>query len=668
MLLEDLDQVEERRLARRKSKDRSLPPELLGTAEDPAVTRRLARYIRPYLPALLVSFVLAMVSALSKIGHLFILERLLEPLFNATKVQPLGPLISRSLTAPPQLDGPGPADDWPGWISGLIGLIDQTVLWTSAFAQTAMLGWERLDAGTRLRSAAIGFVGLVIIHQSIVYSQKLIMRWVALDAVRVIRRDLFARLMALSMRFFHANHSANLIARLTNDLNRLGNLLVDIMTNMVTDVFLVIGMVTYVWLEGGGVVLVALVISAVLFVPVQQLGRRIRNKEVANQMKMSSVFRTLSESLSAQKIVKAFGAEQLEIAKFEKANDSFMTGRYRSAVLQARTQPVVEILGSLGIGLFLYIGGRWVIDGHWDGPSFMTIIIALYSTVASLRRLSDATTKFQAGMSSADRVSTLLHCEAEIQDAPDALELPGFQTSIRFKNVDFAHVAGQPVLRDVDFELHRGETLALVGHTGSGKSTIGDLVARFYDPDAGGVLIDGHDLRALTVGSLRSQLAMVTQETVLFAGTIASNIAYARPDASQEDIERAAKAAFAHEFITRFPDGYDTHVGERGASLSGGERQRIAIARALLADAPILLLDEATSALDTQSEKIVQDAIEHLKAGRTTFVIAHRLSTIRDADQILVLDQGRIAERGNHAALMEQGGIYASMVGMQGDG
>ena len=597
-----------------------------------------------------LALLLSMVSAASAVATLYVLMGILRPMFESGRA---ASLYETALLALNRM-GTGGLERLTGPLGALRGL-----------GELVSMGWYALAPLNQLRWAAIFLVSLVVFSQANKYAQKLLMRSVALNVVQSVRIALYEKILSLSMRFFHANHSGRLLSRITNDLNKLGNLMVDVLVNWFTDVFTVLGTLWFVWVEGGPVVILGLVIATLCFAPVQQLGRRIRSREQKNHRKMAELFLSVSEALSSQKVVKAFGAQDYEIERFREVNGRYTSGRMKSAELSARTEPMVEILGAVGVAVFLFLGGRRVLQGDWDGAEFFAVVTALFKAISSLRRLGDTSTKMQGGLSAADRVSTLLFSKPEIVDKPDATAFGTFERAIAFEHVTYAHEEGRNVLEDIDFVLEKGHTVALVGHTGSGKSTVGDLLMRFYDVDAGRVTVDGHDLRDLQLASLRDHMAVVSQETVLFEGTIASNIAYAMPDATMADIERVARAAHAHDFISRLPDGYDTWVGERGTTLSGGERQRVAIARALLRDKPILILDEATSALDTQSEQIVQEAIELLMQGRTTLVIAHRLSTIRDADLILVLERGRIIERGDHASLLAADGVYADMVRLQ---
>jgi subfamily B ATP-binding cassette protein MsbA len=376
---------------------------------------------------------------------------------------------------------------------------------------------------------------------------------------------------------------------------------------------------------------------------------------------MGTLYNSIGEVLSAQKIVKAYGAEAHEAERFRRINDDWTQARMKAIAIKTRTGPMVELAGACGLGLIVWFGGLRVINGTWNAAEFMAILLVLVKLIGSMRRLGMLNNRVQTGIASADRVSTVLFAKREIVDEPGADELTSVDGGIELRSVSFGYDPGQPVLHDISFQVPRGGSLAIVGPTGSGKSTISDLLPRFFDPEQGVVMISGRDIRDYTVESLRRNIAIVTQDTILFQDTIAANIAYARPETPMEKIIEAAKAAHAHDFIMATPDGYETFVGERGMTLSGGERQRVAIARALLRDAPILVLDEATSALDSKAEKVVQGAIDTLKHGRTTVTIAHRLSTIRDADQILVIAEGRIAERGTHAKLLAAGGLYAEM-------
>jgi subfamily B ATP-binding cassette protein MsbA len=396
------------------------------------------------------------------------------------------------------------------------------------------------------------------------------------------------------------------------------------------------------------------------------IGRKMRKRSGRAQERMGDLTGIVQETVSGARVVKAFGMEAAERRRFDEANQSYFRSFVVLRRLSAAAAPVSEYTIVVVAVVMLWLGGREIFVTHTLEPNtFVMFIVALLATISPIKTLSEVNSNVQQGLAAAVRIFEVLDTAPEITDQLGARELPPFRDAVRYEHVKFAYESGQPVLHDLSFEIARGQVVALVGSSGAGKSTTMDLLARFYDPDEGRITFDGIDLREAAVASLRSQLGIVTQETILFHDTVRNNIAYGSPGASDSEIRMAAEAAHALEFVQRLPLGFDAVIGERGAKLSGGERQRLAIARALLRNPPILLLDEATSSLDTESERLVQDALERLMRDRTVLVIAHRLSTVQHADRIVVLDHGRIVATGTHDQLLEMDGQYRRLHDLQ---
>jgi subfamily B ATP-binding cassette protein MsbA len=433
----------------------------------------------------------------------------------------------------------------------------------------------------------------------------------------------------------------------------------DIVANPVTVVIYLVLLLLTSW---------KLTLFALLAVPfmagsIQLLSRRIRALSSDTQGKMADVASLMEETISNVRVVKAFTAEDYEIRRFERENESALEVSMRGVRRSARLKPTIDFIGAMGIALALWIGGSEVARGQMDFGQLIRFILLVVQLANAVGAVGNLRVAWEEMMGAADRIfGDVLDVVPEIRNAPDAKPLPPVEGKVEFRNVSFNYDRGVPALTDVNLTLEPGKIVALVGPTGAGKSTLADMVPRFYDPQSGTVLVDGQDIRTVTIESLRSQIGIVPQDTVLFSGTLRDNIAYGRRDATDEEIIAAARAANADSFIQSFPLQYQTVIGERGATLSGGEKQRIAIARALLANPRILILDEATSALDAATEALVQEALETLMKGRTTLIIAHRLSTIVNADTIVVLRKGgRIAEQGSHSELLALGGIYAAL-------
>ncbi len=483
---------------------------------------------------------------------------------------------------------------------------------------------------------------------------------------RDLRNEVYDHLLNLDLAFFGRTKTGQIVSRLTHDVEQLRTLVTKQLARAVSSV-----------LEFGAAVALMVSISAKLtlaafvVVPVTMgvwgpLLKRLRRGDRRILDLAGDVNAHIQETVSGIRLVKASTAEDRERRRFHELTGDYVRAFLKNERLRALAAPITEMLAAVGTVILLWYGARLVlVGGELTGEEFIGFLALSMKLYAPVKYLSKLPALIQPGLAGAERVFEFLDAPAEIRDRPGARPFPGLDDAIVFDRVTFAYRPGEPVLRDVSLTVPRGEVVALVGPSGSGKTTVVDLLARFYEPDAGRILIDGTEIREFTVRSLREAMGVVSQETVLFHDTVRSNIAYGLDQLGPGAIERAARAAYAHEFVARLPRGYDTVVGERGAELSGGQRQRIAIARAILRDPPILIFDEATSALDSESERIVQRAVERLLQGRTVIVIAHRLSTVQRADRIVVLEEGRIVERGDHGSLYAGGGLYRRLYDLQ---
>jgi ATP-binding cassette, subfamily B, bacterial MsbA len=498
------------------------------------------------------------------------------------------------------------------------------------------------------------------------YLQQYLVVLLEQSVTRNMRVQVYEHLLELDLRFYGRTRAGQIINRLTSDTELLRTLLTKNLATLVTSSLQIVAAVVALVLISLRLTLLALVVIPLTFVIWRRLLAPLRRGDRRVLEMGSHVTSHLQETVAGVRQVKAAAAERFEADRFRDLTSGYFRAVVRTERIRALASPLSETMGALGTVLLLWYGGRMVLMEQVLAPGalllFLGLSMKLYQPVKWLSRFPSLV---QPGLAAADRIFEFLDTPVDMVDAPGLRTFEGVSESIRFEDVGFSYVAGEPVLQGIDLHVRAGDIVALVGPSGGGKSTLVDLAARFYDPTAGRILVDGTDLREISPRSLRRNLGIVTQETVLFHDTVRSNIAYALPDAAPEAVELAARAANAHDFIMQLPGGYDAVLGERGTRLSGGQRQRIAIARAILRDPPVLIFDEATSALDSESERLVQDAIEHLLRGRTVFVIAHRLSTILGADQIVVLDAGRIVQRGTHDELLAQGGLYGRLYRLQ---
>jgi ATP-binding cassette, subfamily B, bacterial MsbA len=498
------------------------------------------------------------------------------------------------------------------------------------------------------------------------YAQNYLMAYIAQYATSDLRKKMFDHVQDLSLDYFTATSTGKVIARFTNDLSALQIVIARTPIYFIRDGLTAIcniGLIFYLNWHFALLTLAVMPVSALIIVVLGKTLRRVGRK---GQEQMGDLYTVLQENIQAAPVVRAYNAEGAEIERFRKSNQRFLDLGLRFAQADTISSPLMELVGALILSLLLWKGGMDVVHGVWTAGSFLAFMAYAVMTYRPLKNFAELNAQLQLGLASSERIFELLDHKPSVHDAPGAALLTPFSKTITYDAVTFQYATQErPALDSVHLTVRTGEIVALVGSSGAGKSTMALLLPRFYDPTAGRILIDGVDIRHVTLASLRRQIGLVTQEVLLFNETVRYNIAYGRPNASTAEIEAAAEAANAHKFIQRLPLGYDSVIGERGVRLSGGERQRLSIARAILKNPPILLLDEATSALDAESERLVQEALERLMEHRTALVIAHRLSTVRRADRIVVLDHGRIIEEGDHSALLSKQGTYYKLHNLQ---
>ena len=603
-----------------------------------SIYSRLGRLIFPYWPVLLVSTISALIYVV----------------FNSLSIWLTASLINNILTDFDKL-----VENHRALSNEIISLNDQLKYWTNEL----ILRDSPLET---VKILCIIILAVFIIKNIFLYIKNICLTYVQYNLITKIRNDLYHHFHNLSLSFFDRAKSGELTSIVVTDVSNMRIALGTSFHKLFVEPINILMFISLLFIINTKLAIYATAIIPITAMIIFWIGRSIRRKSRRTAKQIAGIMGIITEILNSIRVVKAFGTEDIERKRFKQEQDRYYNLISERARLRLITSPITETIGAMiGVSL-LWVGGVDVlVTGTMSSEDFIRFILILFSVLGPVRLLSNVSVNLQTGVASAERVFNILDTPPDIIEKPDAIDLKGFSKEIQFDKVGFNYDGGGKVLSDVSFSIHKGSIVAIVGPSGAGKSTIADLIPRFYEVKEGAITLDGQDIRDITLFSLRDKMGIVTQETILFDETIEFNITYGISESTEEDLIASSKAANAYDFIQDQPNGFQTVIGEKGVKLSGGQRQRIAIARAIFNNPPFLILDEATSALDTKSERLVQNALDNLMKNRTVLVIAHRLSTVKNADQIIVMDEGKIRQKGTHQELIQNDGLYSRLYQFQ---